>query len=73
MSMDGVVSVSLGMACAFLILGMAGCTTLSTNEIKEAVVAKREQISPKREQRKQEQCECTQPHPGIIVIINEDS
>ena len=65
--MDGVVSVSLGMACAFLILGMAGCTTLSANEIKDAVMAK-------REQRKQEQCECTpQPHPSIVVIINEDS
>ena len=66
-NLDDVVSVSLGMACAFLILGMAGCTTLSTEEIKDAVMAK-------REQRKQEQCECTpQPHPSIVVIINEDS
>ena len=64
---DNVVSVSLGMACAFLILGMAGCTAVPVNAIKDAVVAK-------REQHKQEQCECTpQPHPGIIVIINEDS
>ena len=60
-------SVALGMACAFLTLGMVGCTTLSANEIRDAVVAK-------REQHKQEQCECTpQPHPGIVVIIKEDS
>ena len=63
---DNVVSVSLGMAFAFLILGLSGCTTLSATKIRDAVVAK-------REQHKQEQCECTpQPHPGIIVIINED-
>ena len=63
---DNVVSVSIGIACAFLIMGMAGCTTLSANAIKDAVVAK-------REQHKQQQCDCTpQPHPGIVVIINEN-
>lgn len=67
-TIDDVVSVSLGIACAFLIMGMAGCTTLSTDEIRDAVVAK-------REQHKQQQCDCTQQptQPGVIVIINEDS
>lgn len=62
---DDIVSVSLGLTCAFLILVMSGCTTLSANEIKDAVVAK-------REQRKHEQCSSPQPHPGIVVIIKEE-
>ena len=60
-------SIILGTVCLYLIMGMAGCTTVPVDDIRDAVIAK-------REQRKQEQCDCTpQPHPSIVVIIKEDS
>ena len=59
-------SIASGMVCLYLLLGIVGCTAVPVNAIKDAVVAK-------REQRKQEQCDCTpQPHPSVIVIIKED-
>lgn len=37
---DNVVSVSIGMACAFLILGMAGCTPAGQQAVREAIQTK---------------------------------
>lgn len=63
-------SMASGVVCLYLLLGivgLVGCTTVPVDDIRDAVIAK-------REQRKQEQCDCTpQPHPSIVVIIKEDS
>ena len=39
---DEIVSVSLGMACAFLILGMAGCTPAGQMAVREAIQNKQQ-------------------------------
>jgi hypothetical protein len=54
-------STIVAIACLYLIMGLAGCTSVSTEAVKKAL-----------EKRKQEPCQCEQTQSPVTIIFVED-
>jgi hypothetical protein len=54
-------SILIGAACLFIIMSIAGCTTLTTETVKTAI-----------EKRRIEPCQCEPTQSPVTIIIVED-
>ena len=54
-------SIVIAAACLYLIMGLAGCTTVGTEAVKKVI-----------EKRKHEPCQCEeQPSPVTIIFVED--
>ena len=51
-------SVIISAACLFIIMSIAGCTTIPVETVKQAI-----------EKRRHEQCQCELPQLPVIIIV----
>jgi hypothetical protein len=51
----------VALACLYLIMVVAGCTTIPVETVKQAI-----------DKRRQEQCVCEPAQPPVTIIIMED-
>ena len=54
-------SILIAAACLFIIMSIAGCTTLTTETVKTAI-----------EKRRHEPCQCEPSQSPVTIIIVED-
>ena len=51
-------SIITAAACLFILMSIAGCTTIPVETVKQAI-----------EKRRQEQCQCELPQVPVIIIV----